>query len=552
MKHITLALLLTLCSLTYGDEPVTPVKTNVRHLSLFKNGYGFFSCEGKLPKGQQTLSLDRVPQAALGTLWFGTSNSDARVTSTKIVKRSVLEKRHATNFEDLIRSNPGAHVEVWTDEAHTGTLMPVIDPEPKESDPNQTMHPGFSRHVDMGQPISNRTTFFTLRTDDSRHKSLRFSDVRKLTWSGAFKSQLENKQEKLLLECALDKPSAGGALQLNYLQSGVSWIPAYEVDLLDNDTAVVRLKATVVNEVEDLENTEIQCIVGYPNFMYKNVEEPLSGRQTLQQFLETLTNFQDPSRNRRNAMMVQQAFSNNIAVFNNDWDAAVPVMPSGGEFKEDLFYYPPITLSMKKGERQSFVVSESTVPYQHVYNWNLADTIPLDNNGYYQGNQRRQPTDEEAIWHALKLENKGKQPWTTGSALIVRDGVPIGQDLLYYTSISGHTSVRITRATDVAGNNEEFEVERQQNAQDFYGNRHDLVTIRGEIKIQNKRHTAIHSVITKTTTGVVKETSPEAKTAVRAEGLRPVNRKSTLKWELDLEAGEEKTLTYTLEVFVRS
>jgi hypothetical protein len=248
-------------------------------------------------------------------------------------------------------------------------------------------------------------------------------------------------------------------------------------------------------------------------------------------------------------MMTQQRFSN-VAFFAEE-APAMPVLPTEGEFKEDLFYYPPVTATVKKGERFSFVLSESKAPYQHIYTWDIPDTIPLDRSGRYDRSSDETP-ETEPIWHSLKLENKTKQPWTTGSAFIVQDGVPLGQDMLKYTSVGSQTIVRITRATDVAGQRQEFEIERQRNARQFYRDNYDLVTVRGELKLQNKRTKPVHATITKTTTGTVEQTSPEAKVAVRAEGLTPVNQKSTLEWSIDLAPGEEQVLTYVVQVYVRS
>ncbi len=150
------------------------------------------------------------------------------------------------------------------------------------------------------------------------------------------------------------------------------------------------------------------------------------------------------------------------------------------------------------------------------------------------------------------MDNQSERPWTTASALIVQDEVPLGQDLLRYTSVGRETLVRITRATDVAGSKKEFEIERQHNSKVMYGDQYDQVTVRGELLLQNKRSEPVHAVVTKKTTGTVRETASEAVVEVRAEGLNPVNQNSTLKWEVDLKPGEEKSLTYVIEVHVRA
>lgn len=558
MKQFICSLVIAGCLLVsgwtaYGDGPADVVETKVTNVALFKNGYGFFSCEGSLPEGEETIVLDRVPRASLGTMWFGTSGTNSRVVDTKVVRRTVPLDRPAMNFEELIRSNPGAHARVVASETFEGTLLPV-PAEFTYPDVTPLFPTGPERNL-RGRPGSDpgrgrlRPEMFTVLTAQDEIVAVRFSDVRQLSLSGGSRTEFVEQREQPYLECRLEKAARGGAVHLHYLQAGASWIPGYEIELVDDDTATVRLKGTLVNDVEDLDDAQVHFVVGYPNFMYADVEEPLSGRQSLQQFLQSLTDSGSREPRGRRAMMLQQAF------LNVDWFAeempAMPVMPTGGEFKEDLFYYPPVAATVKKGERLSFVLSESKAPYQHIYTWDVPDTIPLNRQGYYERRSGETP-EPEPIWHSLRLENKAKQPWTTGSAFIVQDGVPLGQDMLRYTSVGGETIVRITRATDVAGQKQEFEIERQHNARQFYDDNYDLVTVRGELKLQNKRTKPVRATITKATTGTVEQTSPEAEVAVRAEGLTPVNQKSTLKWQIDLEPGDEQTLTYIVKVYVRS
>jgi len=554
-SSVTVCCLVVSGGTAYGDGPADVVETKVTHVALFKNGYGFFSCEGTLPKGEQTIVLDRVPRASLGTMWFGTSGTSSRVVDAKVVRRTVPLDRPAMNFEELIRSNPGAHARVVASETFEGTLLPVPEeftypdvgpmfPFPTVPERNYRSRPGFDPARGRLRP-----EMFTVRTEEGEIVAVRFSDVRQLSMSGGDHAEFTEQREHPYLECRLEKAARGGAIHLHYLQVGASWIPGYEIELVDDDTATVRLKGTLVNDVEDLDEAQVHFVVGYPNFMYADVEEPLSGRQSLQQFLQSLTDSGSREPRGRRAMMAQQSMSN-VAWFDME-TPAMPVMPTGGEFKEDLFYYPPVAATVKKGERLSFVLSESQAPYQHIYTWDVPDTIPLNRQGYYERRSGETP-EPEPIWHSLKLENKAKQPWTTASAFIVQDDVPLGQDMLRYTSVGSETVVRITRATDVAGRKQEFETERQHNARQFYNNNYDLVTVRGELKLQNKRTKPVRATITKATTGTVAETSPEAEVAVRAEGLTPVNQKSTLKWQIDLDPGEEQTLTYIVKVYVRS
>jgi len=543
-----LALLVAFCATSgiaaWGEDTPALVETEVARVALFKNGYGYFTCEGALPRGADRIRLDRVPLAALGTLWIASTDLDASVVDARVVRETETSVRPVTSFDELIRNNVGKSVRIVADEEFVGEILPFPESPGPEPDVPQLGHGPV--HVPVPPPTP-QAAFFLLRTAEGKVTALRFGDVRRLELDddGVFAREVET--ENRYLECRLESPAGEGAVFLHYLQAGASWTPGYEIRLVDDDTAEVSLKATVINDVEDLVDAELRFVVGYPNFMYADVYEPLTGDQPLREFLEALSRRPDGGRGSRRAVMAQQAMSN-VAYYEEEV-GAMPALPEQGEFKEDLFFYPPVTATVKKGERLSFVLSESQSPYRHVYTWDVPDTIPLNRSGYYQ-----QPEEEQApevIWHNLRIENEGKQPWTTGPALIVQDGLPLGQDMLKYTSVGGQTLVRITKATDVAAEKRELEVERTPNAKEIYGYRCDLIEVRGELSLQNKRTQPVHVVVTKSVTGEVTSTTPEAKVSVRAEGLQPINPRCVLEWEVDLDSGQDTKLTYDVDVYMR-
>ena len=97
----------------------------------------------------------------------------------------------------------------------------------------------------------------------------------------------------------------------------------------------------------------------------------------------------------------------------------------------------------------------------------------------------------------------------------------------------------------------EFEIDRQRNAATFYGRQYDRVKVKGELKLINRLEKNVNVEVTKDLSGEVIETSPQAKDVTTAKGLKRVNTGHRLTWSIELEAGEETTLTYVYEVFVR-
>jgi hypothetical protein len=77
------------------------------------------------------------------------------------------------------------------------------------------------------------------------------------------------------------------------------------------------------------------------------------------------------------------------------------------------------------------------------------------------------------------------------------------------------------------------------------------VNVRGELKIRNNIEKKITLEITKELTGEVIESAPKAGDVKTAKGLKQVNEKHILTWEIDLASGGEKNISYQYQVYIR-
>ncbi|MCK5557591.1 MAG: hypothetical protein KAJ01_04395, partial [Candidatus Hydrogenedentes bacterium] len=202
MRKVSQVFAIALCTLRLasaacGDEPPDVVETKVTHVALFKNGYGFFTREGSLPEGEERVFLDRVPRASLGTLWFGTSGTGARVVDAKVVRRVALLERPAMNFEELIRSNPGVHARITVvNKEVIGKLLPVPEEfEYPDSGPFFPPSPERTAYRGRGgfEPVPGhvRPEIFMVRTTDDEVVAVRFSEVRQVNLRGESRTVFE-------------------------------------------------------------------------------------------------------------------------------------------------------------------------------------------------------------------------------------------------------------------------------------------------------------------------------------------------------------------------
>src|SRR5258705_10025683 len=223
--------------------------------------------------------------------------------------------------------------------------------------------------------------------------------------------------------------------------------------------------------------------------------------------------------------------------------------PQDGQTREELFFYDQRNVTLKKGERGYYPLFTTEVPYEHLYEWKIDDT--LDEQEQYRNQNEREPARAEDVWHSIRLTNTGSVPWTTAPALTMQGGKVLGQDLIHYTSPGGKTNVRITKAVDISAEQAEYEVARTRNAANFYGYSYDLVEVRGKLEATNYKDKSITLTITKTLSGEVVKTMPAAHVEQTARGLKKVNPKSDLTWEIPIKSRGKAEIQYSYKVYVR-
>jgi len=352
----------------------------------------------------------------------------------------------------------------------------------------------------------------------------------------------------------LDRAVRGEKVSVSYLARGVTWAPAYLIDLSDAKTARFSAHALIVNELADFKNVNLELVTGFPNIKFGEVPSPVAMSQSLADFLNALTGGRTEVARRQGHMVTQQALPGNVPL----WEDAsgAPPMPSystaaEGLVFEDLFLYPLKDFTLMKGETACAPLFTAEIPYRHIYTWKIGD--PLDKDDRYRSETATADVKvAEKVWHSCRLVNNLKMPLTTAAAEFVKDGQFTGQDVCYYTAPGAETTIRINRAMNVLADEAEFEVERTRNAATFYGYHYDLVRMRGELKLRSKLKESVDVEVTKELSGEVLKELPDAKDIKTAKGLKQVNPKHVLTWEIKLKPGQEQTLSYEYKVYIRS
>lgn len=513
------------------DVPVA--ESRVTSAALFKNGFAFVRRRAESPAGARSVRLGPLPIPVHGSFWIAGDPAHVKVGPATARKDRLTERAPALSVEELLRANVGRKLTLFLSdkESLTGTLTAMPEPPQPPWIPLEA------------SPVIYAPGLLVLETSGGS-VALAPSEVRRVAAEGEpLALELERSREATSLTVALEPQSASAApLTIFYLERGLTWAPSYAIDLSAEGRATLTAKAEVIDEVEDLEGATLELVTGFPNLRFSDVVSPIAMQGDLASFLAALS---VGGLQTARFALGKQVLANVAYADESGYSFPTADAPPEGTAVEDLFLYTVPNVTLKRGERGLYPLFSASVPYAHLYEWDIPDTLDQPEM------DRSQSPDIVDIWHSVRLTNDSGVPWTTAPALTMKAGNLLGQDQLAYTPVGGRTTVRITRAVDVQGDRAEYEAARDRNAATFYGSSYDRVTVRGEIQVTNRKGESIEVEVTKHVQGEVAENPDEAAVVQVAEGLRRVNPTTRLTWRVPLAAGEERKLTYEYALFLR-
>ncbi len=480
--------------------------------SLFKNGYAIITREIPLDaKGES--NIVEIPQSSLGTLWFSTPKGTL-IESIVNTEQEIKNENQASSMESFLQLNVGKTVTLTT--VNLGVVT--------------------------GKIVVVQGDIITLETGEST-KMFQRGEIRQIEIAGAKTSFTSTSTQRVLKLVA----KGGGPVYMVSLERGMTWAPGYAVELKDDKTLTLTSKATVLDDLADLNNVETRFITGFPNVPFAGLPDPLVSGQSVDQFVGLVGGFDlsRPSgagRGRAGEMMSQNAAAPAMGGFGD----SVDIQSLPGLQAEELFFYRRPAVTLKRGDRAYFVLFHTDAPFERIYTWDIGDAV--ENDMY-----RPVPNEvAEDVWQTIKFKNTSGQPLTTAAATTFKDGQIIGQDMLRYTSAGADAQLRITKSLDVHAARSEEEVSRIKQAINVSGiGNFDLVTLKGTLEVENRKPDAVKLKIKKEITGEVISTEGSPKITKTAKGLRQMNPRSLLEWTLDVPSGKHVSVSYTYKVYIR-
>lgn len=525
-------------ALLAGQNPFAPqnpppvadaVPARLVGASLFKNGFAITQRSVEIAKPGSTVVLP-IPQGALGTIWFTPTeglNLDSVVVENETVSTSA--KAPASSVDEILNLNVGSAVTLLLAEpsgppsrligklvAATGSIVVIETAETTRVLPKASVVGVEGKEL---KSQSNFTSGFTRR-------------VMRIRTTG--------------------KP---GHVSVVALERGLSWIPAYAVNLLpDGKSLTLVAKATVVNDLEKLTELDCRFVSGFPNLPFKDTIDPL-----VQWMMNAPGGFGGGGLGGAPgaAFMNQESRRGaNVGFKAEDAAAFADGGSAEGEYLGELFFYRRPGISLDVNGRGAYALFGLTVPYETVYAWDLSDPSPGQPTFTARIPPPGAPSTDE-VWQTLRFVNTGKAPLTTAPATTFSESQIVGQDTLKYVSPGQTAELRVTRSLDLSPDFTEEEIGRERG---FVKGKtktgeypiYDRITAKGTITIVNRKTKAVKMRIRKPFTGVWGSAEGSPKVTTTAAGLRLPNPTGLAEWLVTVEPGATMKLTYTVKLLVSS
>lgn len=546
-----------------AEAPGTNLKTTA--VAAFKSGLAFVVKQGNVHLDGGLGSIEPIPNATLGSLWI--APADAGATLDEVVARhnTSTVQQSLTVLADLLLANTGKVVTIVdaNQKEYTGEIVGFQQNEEAQKPANSGSQVSNSSLIPLTGSLNSNALSpmpqlhvspeFLLLKSEGKLMAFNFRNIVRVILPADSVLQRSQEEEHKTLQFRIKGVADHANLTLGYLEHGLGWTPSYLISLQDDKKAQITMQSVLVNDAEDLKDTDLFFVVGVPNFAYSNIPSPMALQQSLLEFMQA------GSRRVNSELRFSNAITAQVVGGLDAFDAgsapsfATTTEEMPGAQEEDLFLYSRKRVSLARGDRATYNVFSGTVNYDDIYEWNLEDPSRVDGFGNAQNNSNTvsDRSTGDNIWHSLRLQNTTRFPWTSAPTLVISGTKPLAQDTLPYTPRNAASSLKLTIATDIRASHIENEVARQRDLQHRPNYNFDLVTVEGTLTIKNYKSKDARLIITTRVRGNVESQSDNGTADKLAEAISVDNPLSRLKWELTLHAGEEKVIKYRYKIWLR-
>jgi hypothetical protein len=513
---LVLLALQVLAVIAFAAESAAPManfaRLSVKEITVFKDGHAFVAHEGPMPTDERgNVVMDYLPTPVLGTFWPYAAEESVQLTSVVAGQKRVLVERTALTLRELLEANVGAGI-IVSEGGNRYEATIAGFPARSAEELARTSPPN------TGERLPEHGSLILLKTFEGI-KAVPIDSIQQVVFQKPPRTEVATQEFRNLLTLNLNWKKPNSAKTVNagliYLQKGIRWIPNYKVEIGNDGKALIKLQATLINELVDLEGVAVNLVIGVPTFAFKDTTDPMALQQTLAQLSPYFRNDAGVGGNFSNAMMAQTQ----VARMGEYRGAAQPgetasLGPEIGDSTrtEDLFVFNVQRVTLKKGERMVLPIAEFALPATNVYTLELPFGPPPEARRNFNTEQQRELAlllNAPKVTHKIRLTNNSKYPLTTAPALILREGRVLAQSMMTYTLSGADVDIPITTAIDFQVKKSDFETGRASNAIEENGNRYSRIDLKGKITLTSHRTEPAEIEVTRYVLGAADTASHE-------------------------------------------
>lgn len=564
-------------------EPLSALsKMPVKEITVFKDGHTLVLHEGTMPTDANGyVQMDYLPTPVIGTFWPYSTEKGVKLDAVVASPRKVLVTRTALSLRELLESNPGAEVRITQLDGKSFDAK-VVGMLTRSSEELEALSPPSS-----GEKLPEKGNIILLKTAEGVD-AFPLDNIKSVSFKGDLKRTAADEEFRNLLTLKLNwpnnKPAKTAAVGMMYLQKGIRWIPSYKMTLDGKGGATLKLQATLLNELTDLDDVTANLVIGVPSFAFKDTVDPIALQQA---FAQLSSYFAADSRTNyafSNALLGQQAggrAGERLGAPGGDAGANLGPELAGSEKNEDLFVFTVKHLSLKKGQRMVLPITEIALKYRDVYTLDLPFAPPQEMRGGGPGRYNNEQQAEMArllaapkALHKIRLTNTSRVPITTAPTLILNGDRVLAQAMTTYTAPGGELDLTLTTATDIRVKKSDKETGRIPNAASWNNQTYGRIDLAGTITLINFTDHAVDLEVTRNVLGNVGKADHDGKASMvnvfeDNDYAAPVetpawwnyyswpdwwshfNGVGRITWKVHLDAGKTVDLGYTWHYFWR-
>lgn len=517
MRKNTLLLLFTLFTAAFAQAQLTLPELKPSRVAVFKNGTFFIKREAEVNVTNKQAFITPPNEVLMGTYWI-TVGKNTELRSASVFADSIKTTRRIVDAEDVLDNSKGKTVTIrrlmgQTIREYTGVVLDYF--------------PG--------------TDYIKLQQNDGRVLTMKINSTDEVVSDAASASgELKLMKERYVNRLSLTQDVPRTTVTTLGLEKGMAWVPSYLFRVINDKEARLEMKATIVNDGKELKQLPVDIVVGSPSMFYGLQLDPVTG-----DYLEELLDDRGRSRMQLQTSNLFNAVSQASRNISADMEEAGETVAEG-EKSQDLYYFKLGVMDIEAKSKTIVPVFSQNITYKDVYEI----TIPFAKQENYFKSSIYQEEKPLEVYHSFRFTNSAKAPLTTGSMFVLDEKENmLAQDELKYTPTGAEGIIRLSKAIDVQARNDEEVTEVQENAKRINKINYSRITLKGQIKLANFQQKKIKISVTKYVqgeTGAISNNGTSLKLKMNDNALNPT---SKITWEVELNPGEQQTITYVYNLF---